>query len=730
MASFQVLNRSPDGSTYFSQLAMNNWLSAPIVEMVSRGFNGSFVEMDYLTMQMTAVPGFPPLFFRVYGHFNFVTDVTPSGTGTYVQAGSLINRIEVIDATGKVYNYVDGLSFAINSNKTTVAINPINAFANSFQFGEMPLNEIMFGGNDILTGNAGTEVLDGFGGEDSLSGLGGSDALYGNAGHDTLNGGDGADDLYGGSGNDLIVGYTAGDYIDGGANFDTWALTGTFSTGLSVPVPVFYTGVSFYNIEAIRIIWGEIVLNSSQVGGSSTVQTIEAGSISRDSLRVDMAAGSNVMNLSTVAFVNWNNWLGEFDRITLNGSAGNDTIDGSLMDDRIWGFDGNNLLRGGGGADNISAGDGQDILRGGDREDTLVGWGGNDTLVGDDDYALVPGAQYGGDSLYGGAGNDAMTAAGGFNLMDGGDGIDTVDYRFLAQRPSEPEQFPVAVTIDLSRVVNPNDPNSPFSAFVTLDMTEVHISMARDFLLNIENVEGSNYADTITGNAVANALNGWGAADQISGRLGDDVLGGGAGADSLFGEDGNDRLIGGTGSDRLDGGVGNDNLNGGEGADTLGGGVGNDILAGGAGSDSLSGEDGADLLRGDAGADVLLGGFGADTLRGGAGNDVLSGGGDADRFVFDAALTANIDRITDYAMADDVIALSNAVFTGLAGGVLAETRFKNLALGAADTSDRILWDPSTGGLFFDADGAGGVAAVRFATLQAGLALTAAEFVVF
>lgn len=695
MASFQVVNRSPDGSSYFSQFALNNWVATPIVEMVSRGFNGTFVEMDYVTMQMSAVAGFPPLYFRVYGHFTFENRYNSDGVLVpHVAAGSIINSIEVINATGYVYDRIDGINFAFNSPKTTISNEPINVFVNSFRPGEVPLNEVMFAGNDVLTGNSGTEVLDGFAGNDSLAGLGGSDALYGNTGDDTLNGGEGADDLYGGAGNDVIVGYTAGDYIDGGADFDTWALTGTYSTGISLPVPVFYTGVNLLNIEAIRITWGQIVLNSNQVGGSGPVQTIIAGSSNRDALRVDMAAGAHVMNLSGVNFVGWNNWSGEFDLIALNGSAGNDTIDGSTMDDQIWGNGGQDILRGGAGSDVITAAEGNDILRGGDWGDRLTGWGGNDTLVGDDDYALRPDARYGDDSLYGGVGDDAMTAAGGFNLMDGGAGNDWVDYRFVAQNPSDPTQFPVFVSVDLSRAVNPSDPNSAFSAYVTLDLTEVSMAVARDFLLNIENVHGSNYTDGIIGNDLANSLNGWAGADEIFGRGGDDRINGGSGIDSLSGEAGNDIVLGGTYGD---------------------------LIYGGAGDDALRGDGGADQLFGDAGADKLRGGLGADQLTGGAG---------ADRFIFDTAIGRDVDRVNDFVVGEDRLYLENAVFTGLANGRLAAGQFKNLALGVEDANDRVLWNPANGALYFDADGAGGQAPVRFALVHSSVPLTAAAFMVF
>jgi len=137
---------------------------------------------------------------------------------------------------------------------------------------------------------------------------------------------------------------------------------------------------------------------------------------------------------------------------------------------------------------------------------------------------------------------------------------------------------------------------------------------------------------------------------------------------------------------------------------------------------------GADIFTGDGTAELADGLAGNDTLSGGAGNDILYGGNDGDTFVFNSALGGgNIDTIGDFNIAQDTINLSNTIFTAIANGTLAANAFV-IGTAAADADDRIIYDP-TGALYYDADGNGGGAAVQFATLATGLALTNADFVV-
>lgn len=140
--------------------------------------------------------------------------------------------------------------------------------------------------------------------------------------------------------------------------------------------------------------------------------------------------------------------------------------------------------------------------------------------------------------------------------------------------------------------------------------------------------------------------------DQMTGESVADAVDGGDGNDRLEGEQGNDTLSGGGGNDLVDGGQGDDLLAGGPGDDTLVGGAGFDIVSyegasggvrvdlgqtklqatGGDGRDRIFGVEGligtglGDRLTGNAFANLLVGGAGNDTLSGGAGNDTLFGG--------------------------------------------------------------------------------------------------------
>ncbi len=157
---------------------------------------------------------------------------------------------------------------------------------------------------------------------------------------------------------------------------------------------------------------------------------------------------------------------------------------------------------------------------------------------------------------------------------------------------------------------------------------------------------------------------------------------------------------------------------------------------GGSGSDTLIGNSAKNLLRGMAGKDKLLAGTGNDLLYGGAGNDLLHGGGGKDylrggagrdAFVFSTPTgESNVDRIADFNVPNDTIRLDNKGFVGLNAGALSGARFC-VGSQAKDSSDRIIYNKSTGELFYDPDGTGSAAQVKFAVLSSPPKLTAADF---
>jgi Ca2+-binding RTX toxin-like protein len=90
----------------------------------------------------------------------------------------------------------------------------------------------------------------------------------------------------------------------------------------------------------------------------------------------------------------------------------------------------------------------------------------------------------------------------------------------------------------------------------------------------------------------------FGAADTFTGTATNERINGFAGADTLNGEGGNDFLIGGLGDDTLNGGEGNDEL------DILGQAEGVNVLNGGAGNDRIRAID-VDTVDGGSGSDAL-----------------------------------------------------------------------------------------------------------------------------
>jgi len=147
---------------------------------------------------------------------------------------------------------------------------------------------------------------------------------------------------------------------------------------------------------------------------------------------------------------------------------------------------------------------------------------------------------------------------------------------------------------------------------------------------------------------------------------------------------------------------------------------GNDTVWGKSGDDFIDAGRGNDRIYGDAGDDAIAGAWGKDTLTGGAGKDV---------FIFDTTPTnATYDTITDFNTRDDTIALFKDVFkkAGAANTTLKSAAFWT-GTKAHDSSDRIVYDKSTGAIYYDQDGTGSKSAVLIAKVTAGKSLTYKDF---
>jgi Ca2+-binding RTX toxin-like protein len=252
---------------------------------------------------------------------------------------------------------------------------------------------------------------------------------------------------------------------------------------------------------------------------------------------------------------------------------------------------------------------------------------------------------------------------------------------------------------------------------------------------------GNSGKNTLKGTATNDTLEGLAGNDTLYGKNGDDYLDGGSGIDRLEGGNGNDTYIvdnsgdviveNGTGLDLVNAYVSwtlGSNLEGlflrGNNAINGTGNTQNNAIYGNTANNVLNGKAGNDYLTGSEGNDTLVGDVGNDTLTGDAGSDMLTGGGGADYFNFYDP-TQGVDRIVDFSVADDTIGISSYGFIngGLQPRAALTAEQFHIGVSAADGSDRVIYNRTTGGLFFDADGTGATAQVQIATLSTGLAMT-------
>ena len=538
------------------------------------------------------------------------------------------------------------------------------------------------GGNDQLTGAALDDVLEGNAGDDTL---------YGDAGRDTLIGGTGSDTLRGGDGSDTYL-FRRGDGLDriqeyGGAPGDTDMLS--------------FEDCSITSVSRVYRSGNDLVLRLEP----------------RDGVVIADHFSGGVPGIEQYRFS--------------DGTIVTGFVIGTEDNDSLYGHNGNDFFYSGGGNDVMAGKLGNDLYvvdHAGDKvvenrnegvDTLLAGFSYSlETLVHVENLILTGSADLAG---YGNATHNRLVGNAGANWLEGRQGNDTLDGQGGA---------------DVMSGLSGND--------------TYHVDHAGDRIEELEDIDG-----------------GYGGVDQvistISHTLGtslENLVLAGSGAIDGTGNAGNNTLQANAADNVLDGGAGIDTLSYagsavGSGGITVNLGIvdasGSATVLGGSGTDlvrnfeNITGSKFADLLTGDKLANVLSGGNGNDKLDGaggndrlfgGLGNDTLTGGLGKDIFAFDIAPDAakNRDTVSDFSALDDTIWLDNAVFQSLGATGALNAEYLRAGAGvttAADTDDFILYDSSTGALYYDADGSGSAAAaVQFAALLGKPELGLADFWVF
>jgi Ca2+-binding RTX toxin-like protein len=415
-----------------------------------------------------------------------------------------------------------------------------------------------------IRGSAFNDTLTGDANANILNGNTGNDTLAGNAGADTLNGGSGNDILIGGTENDILNGDDGDDILDGSADNDT------LNGGNGNDVLIGGSGADILNgTSGIDIASYETALTG--VTASLTTPAINTGD----------ALGDTYSNI--------------------------DNLRGSDFDDILTGDNGDNVLEGRQGGDQMNGGLGLDTASyanatTGVSASLLLPATNTGEAIGDT-YTSI-------EILLGSAFSDTLIGDNGNNVIEGGLGADTLDggSNTLAGDTLSYEHSSAAVTINFTGA--------------TAALKASGGSAVGDIYSNFENIRGSAFNDTLTGDANANILNG---------DAGVDTLNGNEGIDTLNGDDGNDILIGGVDGDILNGGNGTDTAS----YETALVGVTASLLTPGSNTgdaagdtytsvENLRGSSFNDTLTGDSGVNVLEGGLGADTLDGGLGVDTAS----------------------------------------------------------------------------------------------------------
>ncbi|MEG4799542.1 calcium-binding protein [Microcoleus sp. ARI1-B5] len=625
------------------------------------------------------------------------------------------------------------LIFGQGDNDTLISVGP---------------NDTLYGGNDedslvgqrervLMFGDAGSDTviaqsrnssLYGGAGDDLLQGTVDGNLMFGNEGSDTILGGAlGRDSLYGGKDNDSL-----GFFISGGGNNLGLGIGGSAGGNQGSN----YLRGDLGDDYAVGINQKDTLFggkgNDTLIGVASN--SYLSGDVDNDTLVIRNTSQPNQFTPGSFVTIG-------IEKTTLLGGAGNDSLVGGIAEfgagkNLFDGGDGNDTIAvfatqdtalGGAGDDFITSGTTVNVTLSGGAQSSFGGFAGRNLLDGGDGSDTIV-AAFASDSMIGGTGNDSLSGI--FNQAFGGDGNDTINATTFNVVGTIPTQVTLDGGLGDDLLIGNTSTNLATTGTVTNFMNggegndTIVFGSRRDRLVgSFAGNDFISYASSVnfTGATAPNVITDNLGSNFIIGANGTDVITTGAGDDILFG--GPSILPTGSTSD------GDDTLNAGGGNDTLLGGFGNDYLIGGDGNDSLGG------------------GPGADTLIGGAGNDSFYYNNFGEGVTLDSITGApagtSPDQIGDFEVGKDKLVLSydsfllppfnNSLPNRPAGKAFLslETGTYNNDLspaGATPGQPVLVYEGATGRLLYDKDGAGGQAAIQLALLNGQPALTATDIV--
>lgn len=378
---------------------------------------------------------------------------------------------------------------------------------------------------------------------------------------------------------------------------------------------------------------------------------------------------------------------------TIEGTEGNDLIQGAIESDTISGLAGDDTISGGEAGDLLSGDAGDDNLYGNEGSDVVLGGNGDDLLRGNQDDDLLIGGD-GADTMYGDLQDDVLIGV-GIDLTDVADGslLDQTLTAIPAEDTDEGDLMNGGYGDDLLLIGSSDSATGGEGSdefilgdWITADNAALikdyngdedaifvsYTGAAEDMALEVNDTDAGDAEILIEGRVIATVT---GAAGNLT--AGD--------INVILNSDAGTSYVGTAGDDAMNGSDGDETISGAEGADTIWASAGNDVVSGDAGDDAVAGGGGADTVDGGEGDDLVLGNWGNDLLMGGDGDDVIVDSSGKD--VVDGG--AGNDTITSVSDMQESDFLDAAKDETNDNGYEDELSYSNMVGGDSDLGDTI-----------------------------------------